>query len=123
MIRILAWVWGLGRILLLLAGLLGWLGDEEKAEEKELVAPVCWEVPVVRTSILNFDRMSTEPTTATDDLCVNCGTALPMCLYCKMHGYVACCPECKHPKSMEATNEPSVSSGTIGGQRGRTARA
>jgi hypothetical protein len=28
--------------------------------------------------------------------CQNCGTALPMCLYWKMHGYVACCPECKH---------------------------
>lgn len=32
------------------------------------------------------------------DECVNCGCALPMCLYWKMHGYGACCPECKHPK-------------------------
>ena len=27
-------------------------------------------------------------------VCENCGTAHPMCLYWKMHGYVACCPEC-----------------------------
>jgi uncharacterized protein YbbK (DUF523 family) len=30
------------------------------------------------------------------DACQYCGTAQPMCLYWKMHGYVACCPECTH---------------------------
>lgn len=36
-------------------------------------------------------------TSEDDRACPNCDTPLPMCLYWKMHGYVACCPECKHP--------------------------
>ena len=39
------------------------------------------------------------------DLCENCDTPLPMCLYWKMHGYVACCPECKHPKPEQPKSE------------------
>jgi len=42
-----------------------------------------------------------------DDIpCQNCGTALPMCLYWKIHGYVACCPECKHGSEGRMTGKP-----------------
>lgn len=41
-------------------------------------------------------RFSSEDAKTVEDECLNCGTALPMCLYWKIHGYVACCPECKH---------------------------
>jgi hypothetical protein len=29
-------------------------------------------------------------------VCQNCGCAQAMCLYYKIHGYIACCPECQH---------------------------
>lgn len=31
-------------------------------------------------------------------ICVGCGAASAMCLYWKMHGKVACCPDCQHGK-------------------------
>jgi hypothetical protein len=40
-----------------------------------------------------------------DDRCRHCGAAQPMCVYWKMHGYVACCPECQHRDEPDAIKE------------------
>jgi len=48
-------------------------------------------------------------------LCGGCDAAMAMCVYWKMHGYVACCPECTHGQKPATGNR--VSSETSGSLR------
>lgn len=71
------------------------------------------------TSLTEGDGVSvsvpTDAASHADRECENCGCAGPMCFYWKMHGYVACCPECTHGRKSATGNQAST--GTSGSLR------